>query len=369
MATSPPPTPRSSSRPDPLHLGVRPGPVTAPVRAAVAAGSLLPAPGLGPDLPDLADVRLRAQLAEVLRTDHHVELYPGTPDRVHAQVLDALAGPGRQVLVIGVGPRSADLARRYRGSGAEVVELVAEPGTPLTAELLGRTLAGHPRIDLVVVVATDPVTGQQVALEALLAGRPEAGPVTVLDASIGLGAVPLETDRWGIDLVLASVDAGLESLPGLVPVCWSPRALELRASREGPVDGPVPHVQGSVDVRRALGALPVALGRVLEEGLPRRWARHAEVGALFQDHLQDRDARLVVPTAVDRTPVLTVAAWPDGVGAASLAARLVEEHGLRVDAGDDELGAGTWRIGLYGPAATHATVDRLLDAVDELLEG
>jgi alanine-glyoxylate transaminase / serine-glyoxylate transaminase / serine-pyruvate transaminase len=28
-----------------------------------------------------------------------------------------------------------------------------------------------------------------------------------------------------------------------------------------------------------------------------------------------------------------------------------------------------WRVGLMGEGATHANVDRLLDAIDELLEG
>jgi alanine-glyoxylate transaminase / serine-glyoxylate transaminase / serine-pyruvate transaminase len=51
------------------------------------------------------------------------------------------------------------------------------------------------------------------------------------------------------------------------------------------------------------------------------------------------------------------------------ARRLLDEHGIEVGGGLGEYAGRAWRVGLMGEGATHANVDRLLDAVDELLEG
>jgi alanine-glyoxylate transaminase / serine-glyoxylate transaminase / serine-pyruvate transaminase len=117
----------------------------------------------------------------------------------------------------------------------------------------------------------------------------------------------------------------------------------------------------------ALLGLHEGLRHVLAEGLETRWARHGEVGRLFQEHIQDRDATLLAEEGA-RLPQLTTLAWPDHLDEAALRRRLLTEHGIEVGGGLGPFAGRAWRVGLMGEGATHATVDRLLDAIDEVLE-
>jgi alanine-glyoxylate transaminase / serine-glyoxylate transaminase / serine-pyruvate transaminase len=192
--------------------------------------------------------------------------------------------------------------------------------------------------------------------------------------------VPLETDAWGLDVVYAGTQKCLSVPPGLAPITFSPKAEAVIEQRTAAVRSWYLDVAA---VRRwwgserayhhtapisALLGLHEGLRLVLEEGLERRWARHAEVGALFQEHMTDRDATLLAQEG-HRLPQLTSFAWPTDVDEGDLRRRLLHEHGIEVGGGLGDFAGRAWRVGLMGEGATHDNVDRLLDAVDQLLEG
>jgi alanine-glyoxylate transaminase / serine-glyoxylate transaminase / serine-pyruvate transaminase len=202
---------------------------------------------------------------------------------------------------------------------------------------------------------------------------PRIGAVTAL------AGVPVETDAWGLDVVYAGTQKCLSVPPGLAPITFSAKAEAVIDARSNPVRSWYLDVAG---VRRwwgtervyhhtapvsALLGLHEGLRIVLGEGLDARWARHAEVGRLFHEHIQDRDAVLLAEEG-HRLPQLTAFLWPEGVEEGKLRARLLEEYGIEVGGGLGEFAGRAWRVGLMGEGATHANVDRLLDAIDELLE-
>jgi alanine-glyoxylate transaminase/serine-glyoxylate transaminase/serine-pyruvate transaminase len=115
-----------------------------------------------------------------------------------------------------------------------------------------------------------------------------------------------------------------------------------------------------------LYGLAEGLRIVLDEGLEKRWARHAEVGGLFQDHIVDRGATLLAAEG-HRLPQLTSFGWPAGTDEGALRRRLLTEHGIEVGGGLGDFSGTAWRVGLMGEGATHANVDRLLDAIDDLI--
>src|SRR5919206_167145 len=109
----------------------------------------------------------------------------------------------------------------------------------------------------------------------------EAGALSVLDAVSSLGAVPLETDAWGLDVVASGAQKALMTPPGLGTVAVSERAAaatgssprwyfdwertrKAQAKLDAPFTPPVSLVAG----------LEVALGLLLEEGLEQAWERH-----------------------------------------------------------------------------------------------
>jgi alanine-glyoxylate transaminase/serine-glyoxylate transaminase/serine-pyruvate transaminase len=65
---------------------------------------------------------------------------------------------------------------------------------------------------------------------------------------------------------------------------------------------------------------------------------------------------------------LTAFAWPDGTDEAGLRGQLLDRFGIEVGGGLGDFAGTAWRVGLMGHGATHQNVDRLLAAIDELLE-
>ena len=58
-------------------------------------------------------------------------------------------------------------------------------------------------------------TGVVADIQALAAVAKDAGALVVVDAVSSLGAVPLETDAWGIDVVVSGSQKALMTPPGL----------------------------------------------------------------------------------------------------------------------------------------------------------
>lgn len=363
--------------PDRLLLGPGPSPVHPEVLAAAARGVV---GHLDPWFAQVTD-EVAAMLRAVFRTANPLTFaVSGTGSAGVETAVVNLLEPG-DTAIVGVngvfGGRLAEMARR---AGAEVVTLEAPWGQTFTPERIAEALAAHPRARLVGLVHAETSTGAHQPLAEIGALVADTDALLLVDSVTGLAGVPLETDAWQLDVVVSGTQKCLSVPPGLAPVTFSPRAEARLAARSTPVRSwylDVAAVRRYWEADRvyhhtapvtALLGLHEGLRRVLAEGLETRWARHAEVGALFQDHLVDRDVSLVAP-AGGRLPQLTAFTWPDGVDEGVLRRRLLTDHGIEVGGGLGPFAGRAWRVGLMGEGATHANVDRLLDAIDELREG
>jgi len=186
-------------------------------------------------------------------------------------------------------------------------------------------------------------------------------------------------DAWQLDVVYSGTQKCLSVSPGLSPITFSPKAQAVLDARTTAVQSWYLDVTA---IRRYWGGdrayhhtapisglygLAEGLKIVLEEGLAKRWARHEEVGALFGEHIVDRGAKLLA-AAGHRLPQLTSFAWPDGTDEGGLRRSLLDRHGIEVGGGLGDFAGTAWRVGLMGEGATHANVDRLLYAIDDLLD-
>jgi alanine-glyoxylate transaminase / serine-glyoxylate transaminase / serine-pyruvate transaminase len=363
--------------PDRLLLGPGPSPVPSRVLEAQAR----PVVGhLDPWFLEVTD-QLGDLLRQVFRTDHRLTYaVSGTGSAGMETAVVNLVEPGDTVIV-GVngvfGGRLADCAAR---AGADVVALEQPWGTPVPPDRVASAVRAHPEARFVALVHAETSTGVHQPLEevgALLAGT---DVLFVVDSVTGLGGVPLEVDAWHLDVVFSGTQKCLSVPPGLAPITFSPKAEAVLDRRRSPVRswyldvGQVRRYWGAERAYHhtapisALFGLHEGLRIVLEEGLETRWARHREVGRLFQDHVQDRGAGLVADEPY-RLPQLTALTWPEGTDEATMRRRLLVEYGIEVGGGLGPFAGRAWRVGLMGEGARHATVDRLLAAIDEVLEG
>jgi alanine-glyoxylate transaminase/serine-glyoxylate transaminase/serine-pyruvate transaminase len=68
-----------------------------------------------------------------------------------------------------------------------------------------------------------------------------------------------------------------------------------------------------------------------------------------------------------RLPTLTTVRIPDGVDGKAIARQLLQEYGIEIGNGLGELAGQVWRVGLMGFNSDKENVERLLEALRQVL--
>jgi aspartate aminotransferase-like enzyme len=259
------------------------------------------------------------------------------------------------VLVVSAGyfgERWAAIAKAY---GAEVDHLRYAWGEiPSVDETAARLREREASI--VFFTHSETSTGVVLDPQPFAAAAREAGALSAIDAVSSLGAVPLETDAWGLDAVASGAQKALMTPPGLAMVtasgaAWE-RAGEARSPRfywdwektrkgqatlDAPVTPPVSLVAG----------MDVALGILLEEGLEAAFDRHRRLGRACREGLKAMGLELSSPDD-DSSAVVTAARAPEGIDSDELVLLLRDRHGVTLAPGQGELKGKIFRIGHIG---------------------
>lgn len=288
--------------------------------------------------------------------------------------------PGDEAIVCvnGVfGERMADVAGR---AGATVVRVEAPWGRIVPPEDVATALEEHPEAKVVAVVHAETSTGVAQPVEALAGVVQDHPALFVVDTVTSLAGMPVEVDAWGVDVCYSGTQKCLSVPPGLAPITFSDRALEVVRARSTPVQSwyldvtmlerywgsdRVYHHTAPVAMAAALHA---GLSLVAGEGLEARWERHARMGELLAKELEARRFSYVA-TAGHRLPMLHCVRLPDGIDEAPARRRLLEDYGIEVGGGLGTFQGTCWRIGLMGHNATRRNVLTLLGAIDEVVRG
>src|SRR2546423_1198593 len=194
--------------------------------------------------------------------------------------------PRERQLVLSAGNFGERWAGMVEAYGADLVHVQLDWGeTPEPDDLRGALAGGDVRV--VYLTHSETSTGVVCDVQALAAVAKDAGALVVVDAVSSLGAVPLETDAWDIDVVVSGSQKALMCPPGIAFVSVSPAALESASRATAPryvldwertrtaqakLDAPF---TPAVSIVRALD---VALGLLLDEGLEAAFDRHARLG-------------------------------------------------------------------------------------------
>jgi aspartate aminotransferase-like enzyme len=330
-----------------------PGPTPVPPES-LAAGAAPIIHHRGPDFRELM-LRTLGRLQEVCRTRNDVLLFTASGSGAFESALVNLLSPGDRLLVVTAGAFGDRWSAMAATFGADVHELRYSWGeTPQPDDL--RSHLSETGAEVVVIVHSETSTGVVADVQALAAAARDGGALTVVDAVSSLGAVPLETDAWGLDVVVAGSQKALMTPPGLALTTISPTAWE-RSSRSS-----VPRFYfdwarmqkaletGSTPFTPAVSlvaALDVSLGLLLDEGLETAFARHAALGRACREGAKAMGLELYSPDQ-ERSAVVTAILTPDGVDAKALVLELRDRFGITVAGGHGELGTRMFRIGHIG---------------------
>jgi aspartate aminotransferase-like enzyme len=299
--------------------------------------------------------RCLERLRHVCRTEYDVLLFTASGSAAFESAVVNLLSPGSRVLAVAAGEfgeRWGALATAY---GADVQELRYAWGeTPRPEDVRARV--EETGAEVAFLVHSETSTGVVADVQALARAAHEAGAVVVVDAVSSLGAVPLETDAWELDVVVAGSQKALMTPPGLALTVVSPAAWERAANATNPrfyFDWG--RMKSSLDTGTTpftpavslVASLDVALGLLLEEGLDAAFARHAALGRACREGAKAMGLELFSPDE-ERSAVVTAILTPAGVDARELVLALRDRFGITVAGGHGELAPRLFRIGHIG---------------------
>ena len=360
----------------PRRILMGPGPSDISPRVLAA----LSAPTVGHLDPYFLKVMDESQsmLRQVFRTKNELTLaVSGTGSCGMEACVVNLIEPGDRMLVCvnGVfGGRMADVARR---AGAEVTILERNFGEVFTPDEIEAAVKNvSPKV--VGIVHAETSTGAWQPLEEISRVVHTAGALLLADCVTSLAGVPVEVDAWELDAVYSGTQKCLSCPPGLAPVTFSPRAVEVIEQRKTKVaswytdmtmvrnywgESRAYHHTAPINMNYALHE---ALRIVLEEGLEARFARHRRNHQALKAGLKAFGVEYSVPEG-QQLPMLNSVWIPDGVNDTAVRSQLLDQFNIEIGGGLGPVKGKTWRIGLMGNASTEPNVLLFLAALERCL--
>jgi len=315
--------------------------------------------------------RLAERLPQLLRTRGDATFASGSSTLLMEAAIASCVAQDVLHLVNG------DFSKRWlqiSQSLGKVADAIEVPlGEAVSPEVVREALR-RKRYDAVALVHNETSTGVLSPLREVAATvRAESEALVLVDTVSSLGGAPVETDAWGLDVVLAGTQKALALPPGLVVFALSERAAERAGgvSRRGYYTDLLryraKHREGGTITTPALSlvyALDLQLDRLLAEGLEARWERHRALAARTAEWAAQRGHEYA-PRAGVRSPTVSCLRPPAGVAAPELVKKLAA-RGFTVGGGYGDWKPTTYRIGHMGEVRL-ADLEALLATIDEVV--
>lgn len=355
----------------PVNLRI-PGPTPCPeeVREAMSRQMIN---HRGREFSDLFS-RVTRDLKAVFQTQNDLLIFTSSgTGGVEAAVVNTLS-PKQRVLGLSCGyfgDRFADIAVSY---GANVVRLRAPSGFGVDTDAVESALLRDPAIEAVLVVHNETSTGVTQNLEAIAQIVKKFDVLLLVDAVSSMGAIPVKTDAWGLDVVVTASQKGFNVPPGLAFVSVSERAwqaherarmsrfyFDFTNAKTSALKGQTPWTPAVSN----LFALDVALAKMLHEGLEGIYGKHRWIASYTREQARRIGFR---PFAEDRyaSPVITSLELPKDVHAKQLIHALEDDYGIVIAGGQGELEGKIIRVAHLGWVSTQE-IDETFEAIKKIL--
>jgi aspartate aminotransferase-like enzyme len=251
------------------------------------------------------------------------------------------------------GERWGEICEAY---GVETVHLDVAWGTAVRPEQVSRALEEHPDIKAVMIQASETSTGVQHPVKEIgeIVGQRDE-TIFIVDAITGIGVFDIQTDAWGLDIVLSGSQKAIMLPPGLAFAAVSPKAwrcverstlpkfyFDFRkewASAQKNQNAYTPAVSLVVGLREVLE-------RIRQEGLEQVFARHARLARATREAVLALGMELLAPDSPSNA--VTAVKVPAHVDAGQIIRHLWERYRVRVAGGQGHLKGKIFRIAHLG---------------------
>jgi aspartate aminotransferase-like enzyme len=219
-----------------------------------------------------------------------------------------------------------------RRGGADVTDVIAEPGKPITIAAVTRALDALPTVGLIAVVHAESANGSLNPLPEIAALAKARGALLVVDAVASFGGHALAVDELSVDVAVVGPQKALGGPTALSVVSVSPRAWEQIAQSKARLS---PSSLALSDIRdnwldRGRGAPPgmpaalefwaldAAIARIAAEGLANVIARHALAARASRAGLRALGIAPWITDDAAASALVTAAPIPRGISSRSL---------------------------------------------------
>ena len=264
--------------------------------------------------------------------------------------------------------------------GATPIMVEDDWGKPVDPQKVEDALKANPDARLVAFVHAETSTGARSDAETLCKLAHDNDALALVDAVTSLGGSELKVDDWGIDAIYSGTQKCLSCTPGISPVSFSERAVDVITNRKtkvqswfldtnlvmgywGPNAKRTYHHTAPVN---ALYALHESLVMLQDEGLENAWARHYKNHLVLRAGLEAMGLSFIVDEEY-RLSQLNSVTIPDGVDEAAVRGRLLNDFNLEIGAGLGTLAGKVWRIGLMGHSSRAENIFLCLASLEAVL--
>lgn len=314
-------------------------------------------------------------LQSVFQTKGKVLILTSSGTGAMEGAVSSLLSPGDKAICVSggkFGERWGELCAAY---GIESIPIDVEWGKAVKPEEIEKILKQQAtrdkgqEIKAVYVTLCETSTGVSIDIQAIAKITKNYEAVLVVDAISALGAVPLKTDEWGIDVVVSGSQKGLMIPPGLAFVSLSDKALKLVEASKLPkyyfnfkaykkfIDkNDTPYTPA---INLIIG-LNEALKIIKKDGIDDVIKRHQRHAAAVRAAIKALGLELLAPDAY--SDAVTAVKSPEGIDSSKLVKIMRDTYGVAIAGGQAQLKGKIFRIATMG----YITADDLKKGIETL---
>lgn len=317
-------------------------------------------------------------LKKVFRTENDILMFPSSGSGVLEASIVNLLSPGDVILAASLGVFSERVASIAESYGIKVIRINKEWGEGVKPrdiiEVLERDEAME--IKLVCLPQNETTSGVVNDIKAVSNAIKKTGHPTALmvDAVSSLACIPLETDVWGVDIVVSASQKGLMLPPGFGIISVSNKAWDMvekstlpkwywnfKALRDKMKENQFPYTPAT----SLLFGLKESLDMIFEEGIEMVWERHAVMAKAVRSAVSAMGLEFFAEQE-GASDTVTAIYVPENIKYKEFAEVLRTQYGVVIGGGLQKLQGKIFRIGHMG-AINNMDVYAVMGAVEMAL--
>ena len=287
--------------------------------------------------------QLTADMQHIMQTKQAVFTITGSGSAAMEAAVASVVSRGEKMIAVRAGKfgeRWSDLGKTF---GAKVVDVDVEWGTAITPREVEALLKEHPDAVAFYTQHCETSTGTVFDIEGIAKVVGRTKTLLVVDGITGVGALPFDMDKWGVDITVVGSQKALMLPAGLAFIACSEKAWKkidatppgalynsLRAYKKSLATWDNPWTPANAMVRAALKSTAL----IKAEGLEKVWAETRRRAEAMRAAAKALGLTLFSKSPSDSVTAINV---PPGVDGEALPKVMVKEFGLQATGGQSQL--------------------------------